>query len=280
MKGGVVVTGASTGIGAAIVKRLSEEGYLVFAAVRRPDAANGLERLGAVAVRMDVTDRESIRAARNEIERELGTEPLVGLVNNAGIAAAGPLEHLPLDELRQVLEVNVVGLVAVTQAFLPTLRRSRGRVINIGSTSGRVAMPFSGPYAASKFAVEAISDSLRRELLASGIRVVLIQPGSIATPLWDKVAGIDLNQYRDTAYAQLLPIVRERAVKSGQHGLPALRVAAAVLTALSASRPSTRILVVRRPLATRLLCVLPDRWVDRHVAKALENTYVREKRGG
>jgi NAD(P)-dependent dehydrogenase (short-subunit alcohol dehydrogenase family) len=271
MRGGIVVTGASTGIGAAIADRLSAASYLVFGTVRRPDDAAALERIGAVAVRMDVTDGESIRAARNKIERQLGTEPLVGVVNNAGIAAAGPLEHLPLDELRRVLEVNVVGLVGVTQAFLPALRRSRGCVINIGSVSGRVAMPFSGPYAASKSAVEAISDSLRRELLPSGIRVVLIQSGSINTPLWDKVDRMDLDQYRETAYATLLPIVRERAVKSGQHSLPADRVAAAVLTALTASRPPTRMLVVRRPLATRLLRVLPDRWVDRRVAKALGN---------
>lgn len=271
MRGGIVVTGASTGIGAAIADRLSEAGYLVFGTVRRPNDVASLERRGAVAVRMDVTDGESIRAARNDIERQLGTEPLVGVVNNAGSAAAGPLEHLPLDELRRVLEVNVVGLVAVTQAFLPALRRSRGRVINIGSVSGRVAMPFSGPYAASKSAVEAISDSLRRELLPSGIRIVLIQPGCVATPLWDKVARVDLDQYRDTAYAQLLPIVRERAVRSGQHSLPAARVAAAVLTALTASRPPTRMLVVRRALATRLLRVLPDQWVDGRVAKALGN---------
>ncbi len=271
MRGSIVVTGASTGIGAAIAGRLSEAGYRVFGTVRRPGDAAGLERLGAVAVRMDVTDGESIRAARNEIERQLGTEPLVGVVNNAGITAAGPLEHLPLDELRRVLEVNVVGLVAVTQAFLPALRRSRGHLINIGSVSGRVAMPFSGPYAASKFAVEAISDSLRRELLPSGIRVVLIQPGSVATPIWDKVAGIDLHQYRDTPYAPLLPIVRERTIKSGQHSLPADRVAVAVLTALAMSRPPTRMLVARRPLATRLMRILPDRWIDRRVAKALWN---------
>ena len=269
MMGGIVVTGASTGIGAAIARRLSAAGYLVFGTVRRPADAEGLERLGAVPVQMDVTDGGSIRTARSEIEGRLGTGPLAGIVNNAGIAAAGPLEYLPLDDLRRVLEVNVVGLVAVTQAFLPALRRSRGRVINIGSVSGRVALPFGGPYAASKFAVEAISDSLRRELLPSGIRVVLIQPGSIATPIWDKVAGIDLGQYRETPYGPVLPVIRDRTIRSGQHGLPADRVAIAVLAALAAPRPPTRMLVVRRPFAARLMRILPDRWVDRSVARRL-----------
>ena len=269
MRGGVVVTGASSGIGAAVAHRLGQAGYRVFGTVRRAEDSASVERDGVVAVRMDVTDGDSIAAAREQVEHHLGTLPLVAVVNNAGVAAAGPLEHLPLDDLRRVLEVNVVGLVAVTQAFLPALRRSRGRVINIGSVSGLVALPFAGPYAASKFAVEAVSDSLRRELIPSGVRVVLIQPGSIATPIWDKLAGFDLDRYRDTPYAQVLPRVLERSLRRGRRGLPAETVADAVLTALSAPRPRTRMLVVRRPLAARLARLLPDRWLDRQVAKAI-----------
>lgn len=269
MKPGVVVTGASTGIGAAVARRLAEAGYLVFGTVRRQEAAGGVERDGGVPLLLDVTDARSIAAARQEVESRIGDQPLLALVNNAGIAAAGPLEHLPLDELRRVLEVNVVGLVAVTQAFLPALRRSRGRVVNISSTSGRMALPFGGPYAASKFALEAISDSLRRELIPSGIKVVVIQPGSITTPIWDKAAGFDLERYRGTAYASVLPRVLDQVLEHGRRGLPADAVASAVLAALSSSSPSTRILVVRRPWMARLMRLVPDRWIDRGVEKQL-----------
>src|SRR5947209_16873980 len=136
---------------------------------------------------MDVTDTASITRVRGEVERALGTTPLIALVNNAGIPAAGPLELLPLDELRRVLEVNLIGVVAVTQAFLPLLKRARGRIVNISSVSGRVAMPFMGPYAASKFALEAVSDSLRRELLPFGVDVIVVEPGSVQSRIWDKV---------------------------------------------------------------------------------------------
>jgi NAD(P)-dependent dehydrogenase (short-subunit alcohol dehydrogenase family) len=267
MRAGVVVTGASTGIGAAVARRLAQAGYLVFGTVRRAEDAAGVERDGGVAVLLEVTDTRSIATARQEVERRLGDQPLLALVNNAGIARAGPLEHLPLEELRQVFEVNVFGVVAVTQAFLPALRRSRGRVINISSVSGRLALPFGGPYAASKFALEALSDSLRRELLPSGVEVVVIQPGSVATPIWDKAAGADLERYRGTPYAAVLPRVLEEALDRGRRGLPPQAVANAVLAAISSARPPTRSLVARRPWMTRLMRLAPDRWIDRMVAK-------------
>lgn len=270
IKGGVVVTGASTGIGAAIARRLAAHGFRVFGTVRRAEDRRSLEQSGVNPVLMDVTDAATIVTARDEITDRLGATPLTALVNNAGVGAAGPLEHIPVDELRRVLEVNVVGVVAVTQAFLPRLRLAGGgRVVNIGSVSGRFALPFGGPYAASKFALEAISDSLRRELLPSGIRVVVIQPGSIITPIWDKVATMDLERYRHTAYAPVLPRVLERTLRSGLRGLPPEAVADAVLTALTTSRPPTRMLVVRRPWFTWLMRVLPDWWADRMVRKAV-----------
>jgi hypothetical protein len=270
IRGGVVVTGASTGIGAAIARRLAAHGFRVFGTVRRAEDRQSLEQSGVNPVLMDVTDAATIVTARDEIADRLGATPLTALVNNAGVGAAGPLEHIPVDELRRVLEVNVVGVVAVTEAFLPRLRLAGGgRVVNIGSVSGRFALPFGGPYAASKFALEAISDSLRRELLPSGIRVVVIQPGSIITPIWDKVAAMDLERYRHTAYAPVLPRVLERTLRSGLRGLPPEAVADAVLTALTTSRPPTRMLVVRRPWFTWLMRVLPDWWADRMVRKAV-----------
>ncbi|HXV87020.1 MAG TPA: SDR family oxidoreductase [Gemmatimonadales bacterium] len=269
MSGGILITGASSGIGAALTRRLSRAGFVVFGTIRKPADAAVVERDGGVPVVMDVTQDGTIAAARGAVEHSLAGRPLVALVNNAGIAVAGPLEHLPLGELRRVLETNVVGVIAVTQAFLPLLRRTPGRVVNISSISGRMALPFGGPYAASKFALEALSDSLRRELIPSGIKVVVVQPGSILTPIWDKLAGIDLAHYRETSYAPVLPRVLEDALRRGRGGLPADRVATAVLRAVTDPNPPTRILVVRRPLLTRVARLLPDRWIDRGVRKAL-----------
>lgn len=269
MAGGVVVTGASTGIGAATALELARRGFQVFGTVRRPADSERLEAGGVTPVVMDVTDVTSIAAARRAVVAALAGQPLAGLVNNAGIQVAGPLEYLPLDDLRHVLDVNVVGVVAVTQAFLPELRRARGRIVNISSVSGRVALPFGGPYSASKFALEALSDSLRRELLPSGIRVVVIQPGSIATPIWQKVAQTDISRYAGTPYELALTAARDNVVKGGERGLPAAAVAEAVLRALTAPHPPNRLLVVRRRLRTWLLRYLPDRWVDRAVARRL-----------
>ncbi|OGU01766.1 MAG: hypothetical protein A2W29_13645 [Gemmatimonadetes bacterium RBG_16_66_8] len=269
MTQGVVVTGASSGIGRAVAERLAANGWQVFGTIRQAADGTALQAVGVQPVQMDVTDHRAIAAARDQVLEALGGTPLAGLVNNAGVAAAGPLEHMPLADLRHVLDVNVVGVVAVTQAFLPALRCARGRVVNIGSVSGRVALPFAGPYSASKFALEAISDSLRRELLPSGVQVVLVQPGSIATPIWEKVAAIDLRRYRDTSYAAVLSRVLERTLASGRRGLPADTVATAVLAALTQPRPPVRMLVVRRPWRTRLARWLPDRWLDRGVAKQL-----------
>jgi NAD(P)-dependent dehydrogenase (short-subunit alcohol dehydrogenase family) len=186
--GTVLVTGASTGIGEAAVLHLKTLGFDTVGAVRRDEDAERLEERGIRTVRIDVTDGDQIAAARDE----LGDAPLAGLVNNAGIAVAAPIEFLPVESFRQQLEVNLIGQLAVTQAFLPALRRAGGRVVNVSSIGGRVALPFVGPYAGSKFALEALSDSLRRELRPWGIEVSVIEPGSIATPMWDK--GVDESQ--------------------------------------------------------------------------------------
>jgi len=262
VKGGVVVTGASTGIGAAIAQELAGRGFRVFGTVRRPEDGAALEGAGVTPVRMDVTDGDSIVRARALVEQALAGAPLVALVNNAGVPAAGPLELVHLDEFRRALEVNLIGVVAVTQAFLPLLKRARGRIVNISSVSGRVAMPFMGPYAASKFALEAVSDSLRRELLPFGVDVIVVEPGSVQSRIWDKVQAMDLSRYGGTPYERVLPRIRDVAVRSGAEGLPADRVARAVAKALIARRPPARILVVASVLSQKLLEWLPDRWLD------------------
>ena len=193
----------------------------------------------------------------------------MGLVNNAGVPAAGPLEFVPLDQLRYAFEVNVIGVVAVTQAFLPDLRRARGRIVNVSSISGRIAMPFAGPYSASKFALEAIYDSLRRELFASGVKVIVIEPGSVRTPIWDKLQERDLERYRETPYAAVLPLIRNQALAGAQRGLPAETVADAVLRALTVARPKPRMVVVKRKLRFRILRLLPDGVLDRLTARAM-----------
>lgn len=261
-RGGVLITGASSGIGAAVAQELAEQGFSAFGTIRRPEDGAALAARGVVPVRMDVTDAPSIAAARVAVEAALGGRPLVALVNNAGIPAAGPLELVPLADLRRVLEVNLVGAVAVTQAFLPLLRVSRGRIVNMSSVAGRAAMPFMGLYAASKFGLEAVSDSFRRELSPFGVRVIVIEPGSIQTNIWDKVEAMDLGLYRGTPYAPVLERFRNEAIRGGRRAPPATIVAHAVLRALTARRPPIRIIVSAHPWMERLAMRLPDRVLD------------------
>ncbi|HEV2750265.1 MAG TPA: SDR family oxidoreductase [Gemmatimonadales bacterium] len=264
MDGSVVVTGASTGIGAAIVRHLAGRGlgFRVFGTVRRAEDGAALERDGVTPLRMDVTDPASIALARDAVQRAIGTAPLVGLVNNAGIPAAGPLELIPIDEIRQVLEVNLIGAVAVTQAFLPLLKAARGRIVNISSVSGRAALPFMGPYAASKFGLEAISDSWRRELIPFGVKVIVIEPGSFRSRIWNKVEAMDLSRYRGTPYERVMERVQRSALRSAEDAPPPDRVARLVAHALTARRPPIRRVVSARSWYSRLLLRLPDRVMD------------------
>src|SRR3954452_24414613 len=184
-RGTVVVTGASTGIGEASVLHLKELGFKPLAGVRKEEDAERLRDEGLQPLKLDVTDKVSTAAARAEAEQASGGR-LAGLVNNAGVALSAPLEYIPIDRLRQQLEINLIGQVAVTQAFLPHLRAAHGRIVNVSSIGGRVALPMLGPYAASKFALEAVSDSLRREMRPFGVEVVVVEAGGIRTPIWDK----------------------------------------------------------------------------------------------
>ncbi len=192
----IVITGASTGIGRACALHLDQLGFRVFAGIRNTLDGEALQETASdrlQPVYLDVTNYESIRTAANIVESGCRVSGLSGLVNNAGIVIAGPLEFLPLDSLRSQLETNVVGQIAVTQALLALLRRARGRIVNMSSVSGRVAAPFLGPYSASKFALEALSDSMRLELRPWGISVSVVEPGPIATPLWKKSRAVTKN---------------------------------------------------------------------------------------
>jgi NAD(P)-dependent dehydrogenase (short-subunit alcohol dehydrogenase family) len=272
--GTVLVTGSSTGIGEATVLHLRELGFDPIAAVRKDEDAERLEGQGLRTTRIDVTDAGQIAAAR----AALGDQPLAGLVNNAGIAVAAPLEFLPIDRLRQQLEINLIGQVAVTQAFLPAQPRARGRIVNVSSIGGRVGLPLVGAYAASKFGLEGVSDSLRRELLAQGVDVILIEPGGVKTPIWkkgerlaDEMIGDEMPPEAEQLYGRMIQRLRAETAKIEQErGIEPREVAEAVGTALTARRPRARYLVgrdakIRGPMAK----LLPDRVMDRLIARAL-----------
>jgi NAD(P)-dependent dehydrogenase (short-subunit alcohol dehydrogenase family) len=270
--GVVLVTGASTGIGEATALHLQELGFEAVAGVRRDKDAERLDGQGLRTVRIDVTDHAQIDAARESV----ADGALAGLVNNAGLAVAAPLEYVPLDELRRQLEVNLIGQVAVTQAFLPALRRAGGRIVNVSSIGGRVAVPLLAPYNASKFALEAVSDSLRRELRSQGVEVVVVEPGGVRTPIWRK--GKELADQLtermppegERLYGRMIAAARDMtATIERETGLPPRAVAEVIGKALTDDRPRTRYVVGNEAKArAQLARFLPDRVMDRLVGRA------------
>ena len=270
----VVITGASTGIGEACALRLDKEGARVFAGVRNEDDGKALrakssDRLTPVLV--DVTDADTIASARQTIVDSVGDHGLAGVVNNAGVYFGGPLEFISLEGIRDEFEVNFFGAIAVTQAFLPLLRKGGGRIVNMSSVSGLVAFPFLGPYASSKFALEALSDCWRVELRPWGIHVALVEPGEIDTPIWEKGSETlrkvrsDLPQEAHDLYGPLFGL----AEKSGRRGIPAERVAEVVEHALFARRPKIRYLVGSDAKFVSLFSKLPAPLRDRLISRKL-----------
>lgn len=257
----VVITGASSGIGRACALELAARGFKVFAGVRNEADGEPLRREGVVPLRLDVTDAGSVAAAAAQVAE--ACPALTGLVNNAGVAVTGPLEFLPVDELRRTLEVNVVGAALVTQHFLPLLRRGKGRVVNISSTAGFLALPMLGAYAASKFALEAMSDALRLELRPWGLHVAVVEPGNIRTPMWGKTGDAAealsrrLPAEAKALYEPQLAATRRLAAEAEKGASPPQVVARAVEHALSARTPRIR---YRVGASSRLEGLLAD-WV-------------------
>jgi NAD(P)-dependent dehydrogenase (short-subunit alcohol dehydrogenase family) len=273
-----LVTGASTGIGRATALWLDSRNWRVYAGVRREEDATSLaegasDRLQPLI--LDVTSAEQIEAASRRVAEDTGGAGLDGLVNNAGIAVPGPLETLPIEDFRRQVEVSLTAQVAVTKAMLPSIRSAQGRVVFITSIGGLMAVQMFGAYHAAKFGLEAVGDVFRQELRPWGIRVAIVEPGSIATPIWERgEAEVDViaGRARDghsELYGEAIDAYREVARKTGARGIPPARVAKKIEHALSSWRPRTRYLVgadARGQAVTQ--AVLPDRLVDWLVARA------------
>jgi NAD(P)-dependent dehydrogenase (short-subunit alcohol dehydrogenase family) len=290
-----LITGASTGIGRATALRLARSGWTVLAGVREQRAG---ERLAAEAagegegrdaagnggapgasgrltpLALDVTDAAQIAAAAELVARSAPGGALDALVNNAGVAIGGPLETLPLVQLRELLEVNLIGQVAVTQALIPALRRARGRIVLLSSIGGRLTTPYMYPYHASKYALEAVGDALRVELARSHIRVALIEPGAVATPIWTKgsafVEGVSFPEDLHEFYGHVPAAVEKSLSDTARRGIAPERVAQTIERALTARRPRARYLVgadARAMVWVKRL--LPDHLFDRVIARAV-----------
>lgn len=274
-----LITGCSTGIGRATALRLDGRGWRVYAGVRKDEDAEALARDGSdrlVPLIVDVADGPSIELAAERVRAE-SPGGLDGLVNNAGVAYSGPLEFVPLDDFRKQLEVNLVGHLAMTQAMLASLRTARGRIVNITSIGGVVATPFFGPYNASKFALEALSDCLRVELRPWGIETIAIEPGSVATEIWESgqenarrmIEGMP-PEARDL-YGEAIEATAKASADTGARGIPPEDAAAAIERALTAKRPRARYLVGRdAKMMAGASRALPAKVYDRLVARTLK----------
>jgi NAD(P)-dependent dehydrogenase (short-subunit alcohol dehydrogenase family) len=274
----VVITGASTGIGWASAKLLLDRGFRVFGSVRKQADADRLKtEFGTkfTPLIFDVTDEAAVLAAAREVRAALGGETLAGLVNNAGIAVAGPVLELAADEFRRQMEVNLIGPIISTQAFAPLLgadpqlKGAKGRIVMISSIAGKNGSPLTSAYAASKHALEGLSESLRRELMLFGVDVVVVAPGAVKTPIWSKAEEVDISVYQNSPYFPALKKVRAFMMHLGTIGLPAEDIAEKVFAALTLPSPKTRYTIVPDPFRQIVMGLLPKRTIDKLIAKRL-----------
>ena len=274
----VVITGASTGIGWATAKLLLDRGFRVFGSVRKKADADRLSsEFGAnfSPLLFDVTDEAAVLAAAREVRAALNGETLFGLVNNAGIAVAGPVLELAADEFRRQMDVNVIGPIIATQAFGPllgsdpSLKGPKGRIVMISSVAGKNGNPLTAAYAASKHAIEGLSESLRREMMLFGIDVIIIAPGPVKTPIWSKAEEVDISVYKNSPFFPALERVRKFMLHLGEIGLPAEKIAERIADALTSASPKVRYQITPDPLRRLMTAVLPKRTVDKIIAKRL-----------
>lgn len=274
----IVVTGVSTGIGKSIAEMLIQKRFHVFGSVRKQTDADRLRSdlgTGFTPLTFDITDEIAVHAAAKQVRDQLKGETLFGLVNNAGIAVAAPMLYLKPDDFRRQLEINVTGQLIVTQAFTPLLGADRslngkpGRIVNITSVSGKNGSPFLGAYAASKHALEGLSESMRRELMLYGIDVIIVAPGPIATPIWDKAEEVNAEEYRHTDYYESGKKFQKYTIAKGRSGLPPEAVSKAVFKALTSSNPRVRYAINPNPFMSWVMSLLPKRQLDAIMAKGL-----------
>ena len=274
----VVITGASTGIGWATAKLLLDRGFRVFGSVRKQVDADRLRgEFGAnfTPLIFDVTDEAAVLAAAREVRNSLNGETLAGLVNNAGVAVAGPVLELAADEFRRQMDVNVIGPIITTQAFGPllgsdpSLKGPSGRIVMISSVAGKNGNPLTSAYSASKHAIEGLSESLRRELMLFGIDVIIVAPGAVKTPIWSKAEEVDITAYQNSPYFPALQGMRKFMLRLGETGLPAENVAERIAEALTAASPKVRYQITPDPMRHLMMAVLPKRMIDKMIAKRL-----------
>ncbi|MBD2020177.1 SDR family oxidoreductase [Leptolyngbya sp. FACHB-36] len=274
----ILITGVSSGIGYGAAKEFARCGYQVFGSVRKQEDAKRLKaEIGSsfIPLVFDVTDSNALQIAAKEVKATVGDRGLAGLINNAGIATSGPLAYQPLDEIRWQFEVNVIGPIAVTQAFLPLLKARRSpekssRIINISSVGGKIASPFIGAYVGSKHAIEGMSHSLRRELQLHDIDVILIGPGAVRTPIWDKDSAQDMSRYAKTEYAKPIQAFQQYITGIGRQGYSPDVVGRFIRKVFETQTPKARYAIVPNPIRNWILpLALPDRWLDNFIGRNL-----------
>jgi hypothetical protein len=274
----VVITGVSTGIGWATAKLLLTRGFRVFGSVRKPA---DVDRLGAefggnfTPLLFDVTDEAAVKAAARDVRAALNGETLTGLVNNAGIAVAGPVLELAVDQFRRQIDINVIGPIIATQAFGPllgsdsSLKGPKGRIVMISSVAGKSGNPLMSAYAASKHAIEGLSESLRREMMLFGIDVIIVAPGAVKTPIWGKAEEVDISAYSNSPFLPALERLRNFILHLSEIGLPPQKIAEAIAAALTAPHPKVRYQVTPDPMRHLITGMLPKRVLDRIIARRL-----------
>jgi len=274
----VVITGVSTGIGWATAKLLLDRGFRVFGSVRKQaDADRLIREFGAnfTPLLFDVTDEAAVLAAAREVRAALKGETLTGLVNNAGIAVAGPVLELAADEFRRQMDVNVIGPIIATQAFGPllgsdpSLKGPKGRIVMISSVAGKSGNPLMSAYSASKHAIEGLSESLRREMMLFGIDVIIVAPGPVKTPIWSKAEEVDISGYKNSPFLPALERIRKFMLSLSEIGLPPEKIAEAIADALTTTSPRVRYQLTPDPMRHLMTAVLPKRTVDRIIARRL-----------
>jgi NAD(P)-dependent dehydrogenase (short-subunit alcohol dehydrogenase family) len=274
----VVITGTSTGIGWGTAKVLLDRGFRVFGSVRKQADADRLKGefgVNFTPLLFDVTDEAQVLAAARDVRAELEGETLAGLVNNAGIAVAGPVLDLAADEFRRQMDVNVVGPIIAIQAFGPllgadpSLHGPKGRIVMISSVAGKNGNPLMSAYSASKLAVEGLSESLRREMMLFGIDVIIVAPGAVKTPIWAKAEEVDISGYRNSPFFPALERIRKYMLQLGESGLPAEKIGELVHHVLTAPNPRVRYQITPDPMRHLMTAILPKRMVDRIIAKRL-----------